>query len=203
MSFNKILIISLAILAGAGLVWATMIFINNSNSDAGSRQQATSVEKNDENFAKAVEAELPDKCKTPSGYTDKSWQEHMSHHPDRYKECFEAAAQKSTLGYHNITADDLSDMLKRKDFVLIDVHIPEQNHIPGTDMLVPFDEIVERQAELPQDKNSKLVIYCRSGSMSSRAIEDLQELGYSNIYNLEGGLIEWQKQNYPVENISL
>jgi hypothetical protein len=38
----------------------------------------------------ALNAENPiDKCATPSGYTDESWGEHMSHHPDRYAECLE------------------------------------------------------------------------------------------------------------------
>ncbi len=38
-------------------------------------------------YQKAIESELEDKCKTPSGYTDGDWKDHMSHHPDRYKEC--------------------------------------------------------------------------------------------------------------------
>ncbi|MEK6863015.1 MAG: hypothetical protein AABW57_02540 [Nanoarchaeota archaeon] len=38
-------------------------------------------------YNKFVSAELSDKCKTPQGYTDQEWKEHMSHHPDRYKEC--------------------------------------------------------------------------------------------------------------------
>ncbi len=38
-------------------------------------------------YKKAVSSELNDKCATPPGYTDDAWREHMSHHPDRYKEC--------------------------------------------------------------------------------------------------------------------
>ncbi len=40
-------------------------------------------------YKKGVASELNDKCATPPGYTDESWKEHMSHHPDRYKECLE------------------------------------------------------------------------------------------------------------------
>lgn len=40
-----------------------------------------------EQYNKFVSAELEDKCDTPEGYTDQEWKEHMSHHPDRYKEC--------------------------------------------------------------------------------------------------------------------
>lgn len=38
-------------------------------------------------YNKFVSAEGADKCKTPEGYADQEWKEHMSHHPDRYKEC--------------------------------------------------------------------------------------------------------------------
>lgn len=40
-----------------------------------------------EGYSNAVSSELDNKCATPSGYTDESWRKHMSHHPDRYKEC--------------------------------------------------------------------------------------------------------------------
>ncbi len=40
------------------------------------------------NYNKFVQSEnQEDICKTPSGYTDQQWTEHMSHHPDRYEEC--------------------------------------------------------------------------------------------------------------------
>ncbi len=43
-----------------------------------------------ENYQRALASENPlDKCKTPEGYTDETWREHMSHHPDVYRECLE------------------------------------------------------------------------------------------------------------------
>jgi cell division protein FtsN len=50
----------------------------------------TSMYKKDyteEEYNQFVSAEQQDKCATPSGYTDEEWKQHMSHHPDRYKEC--------------------------------------------------------------------------------------------------------------------
>ena len=39
-------------------------------------------------YKNALNAQDPDdKCKTPAGYTDEQWKEHMGHHPDQYKEC--------------------------------------------------------------------------------------------------------------------
>ncbi len=38
-------------------------------------------------YQKAMKSDLADKCKTPPGYTDEQWKEHMGHHPDQYAEC--------------------------------------------------------------------------------------------------------------------
>lgn len=38
-------------------------------------------------FKKFISAEQDDICKTPPGYTDQQWREHMGHHPDRYAQC--------------------------------------------------------------------------------------------------------------------
>ena len=51
-------------------------------------------------------------------------------------------------------------MLKEKDFVLIDTHIPEQNHIAGTDEFIPYDEILQ-SSKLQQIKTRKIVLYCQ------------------------------------------
>ncbi len=102
--------------------------------------------------------------------------------------------------YQNISAEQLNAMLKRKDFTLVDVHIPEQPHIPGTDKFIPFDRILDRLDELPSDKNAKIVLYCRSGSMSRRAASDLLKAGYKNVYNLDGGVIEWTAAGYSLDN---
>lgn len=38
-------------------------------------------------YQDAIASEQNDICETPAGYTDEEWREHMSHHPDRYKDC--------------------------------------------------------------------------------------------------------------------
>ena len=81
MNVEKIIISALVVAALSGLAWSITDFINGSKQSA--RLQNTPA-----NFAQAVESELADKCATPADYTDEEWQEHMSHHPDRYQECF-------------------------------------------------------------------------------------------------------------------
>ena len=98
--------------------------------------------------------------------------------------------------YKNVTVDELHEQLKNKDFILVDVHIPEQKHINGTDAFIPYDEIENQLENLPKDKDAKIVLYCRTGRMSEIAAEKLTENGYTNVYNVVGGVVEWIKRGY-------
>ena len=98
--------------------------------------------------------------------------------------------------YKNMTVNELNQQLKNKDFALVDVHIPEQKHINGTDAFIPYDDIENQLDKLPQDKEAKIVLYCRTGRMSQIAAEKLAERGYTNVYNVVGGIVEWVKKGY-------
>ncbi len=103
--------------------------------------------------------------------------------------------------YTNVTAAELNAMLKNKDFVFVNVHIPFEGNIPGTDLSIPYDRIAEpaNLAQLPADKNAKIVLYCRSGRMSAIAAETLVKLGYTNLWNLKGGMVEWERAGYEIQ----
>jgi rhodanese-related sulfurtransferase len=98
--------------------------------------------------------------------------------------------------YSNLNVGQLNEMMAEKDFFLVDVHIPEQQHIEGTDLFVPFDQIERNQAKFPADKDTTIIVYCRSGSMSQEASQKLVELGYSRVYNLVGGIQAWNQAGY-------
>jgi rhodanese-related sulfurtransferase len=57
------------------------------------------------------------------------------------------------------------------------VHVPDEGSIAGTDVAIPFDEVRVRSAELPQDRDAPVAVYCKSGRMSAEAVATLRQLG--------------------------
>ena len=101
--------------------------------------------------------------------------------------------------YNNISARELNSMLKNKDFVFINVHTPFAGNIAETDLSIPYTQIDQHLSQLPSDKNAKIVLYCRSGRMSAIAAEELVKLGYTNIWNLKGGMLEWEQAGFEIQ----
>ena len=99
--------------------------------------------------------------------------------------------------YTDISADELKAMMDRKDFFLVDVHIPHQGLMPQLDARIPYDTIGEHLDKLPSDKSAKIVLTCMSGGMSTVAATNLADLGYTNVYNLAGGFLAWKDKGYP------
>jgi len=95
--------------------------------------------------------------------------------------------------YTDVSVAGLSAMLAEKDFPLINVHVPYEGEIAGTDLFIPFDQIEQHLDQLPADKNARLLVYCRSGSMSAISARTLVGLGYTNVWNLDGGMIAWSQ----------
>ena len=101
--------------------------------------------------------------------------------------------------YIDLTANELNSLMDKKDFVLVNVHIPFDGNLPKTDLSIPYDTITQDLAKLPADKNAKIVLYCRSGHMSSIAAKELVKLGYTRISELAGGMAAWEQAGLTVE----
>lgn len=108
-----------------------------------------------------------------------------------------AELPRNSEGFVDISAEQLAKMLEQKNFTLVNVHIPYEGELPNTDLMIPFDQIKNHQAELPA-KDAAIVLYCRSGSMSTQAAKDLVGLGYINVFELDGGFSGWQAAGYAL-----
>ena len=107
-------------------------------------------------------------------------------------------ASETTPGYSNVSSAELAEMLEQKDFYFVNTHVPYEGEIEATDAFLPFDQIEQDVGRLPADKDAKIVLYCRSGRMSAIAADTLLRLGFSNVWNLEGGMIAWAEAGLPL-----
>jgi hypothetical protein len=62
----------------------------------------------------------------------------------------------------SVGGENLWGMFKNKDFPLVNIHIPFAVEIHETDLLVPYSAVELNQAKFPEDKGSKIVLYCHS-----------------------------------------
>ena len=94
----------------------------------------------------------------------------------------------------NISLQQLKEKIKKKDdFILLDVRTPEEyeeGNLPNS-ILLPLQEISQENLKRISldDKKKELVIYCRTGSRSVSACQILNNFGFTNVLNLEGGIL--------------
>jgi rhodanese-related sulfurtransferase len=93
-----------------------------------------------------------------------------------------------------ISVTDLKSRLDNDDVWLLDVREPREWEICRIEgaTLIPLGEILKRIDEIPQGNGSKdIVIHCKSGIRSAKAVNLLRERGYTRVQNLRGGILEW------------
>ncbi len=94
----------------------------------------------------------------------------------------------------NITPAALKELQNQQSsYAIIDVREPYEYQIGNLGgQLIPLDQIMDHAAQIPKDK--QVIVICRSGKRSAKAIRQLQEhFGMDNLYNLEGGLLGWRE----------
>lgn len=100
--------------------------------------------------------------------------------------------------YTNVTPAQLVEMLKGKDFFFVNTHTPYEGEIEETDAFIAYDETAQLLSEYPADKSAEVVLYCRSGRMSAIAAAELAKAGYTNVWNLDGGMAAWEQAGYKL-----
>lgn len=83
--------------------------------------------------------------------------------------------------------------------VTINVHVPFEGSIEGTDLSIPYDRIARDSDQLPADRGAQLAIYCKSGRMSAIAVTELERLGYRDVVELRGGMDAWTEQGLTLD----
>ena len=112
--------------------------------------------------------------------------------------CVYAQSESDNL----ISAVELQNLLKAdSSLILIDVRTPEEyalGHLVDAlniDYYKSFEDSIKHF-----DKNAKYYLYCRSGSRSGKSMKIMGDLGFSHVYSLTGGIMDWKEQGYPVND---
>ena len=101
---------------------------------------------------------------------------------------------------NDISIDKFQKKIATERHLLVDVRTSEEfadGHIKGAiniDYLAENFSIEIQELEL----ESPVLLYCRSGNRSSKAMKTMKELGFKEVYNLEGGIKGWISENNPV-----
>ncbi|RWZ78920.1 MAG: rhodanese-like domain-containing protein [Candidatus Microsaccharimonas sossegonensis] len=98
-----------------------------------------------------------------------------------------------------ITPSELNKSDAKTTF-MINVHTPYAGEIKYTDAFISYLDIQKNQSQLPSDKSTRIIVYCRSGRMSAIAAQKLLDLGYTNVSDLQGGMDNWVKQGFSLIN---
>ncbi|HKK01172.1 MAG TPA: rhodanese-like domain-containing protein [Desulfuromonadales bacterium] len=96
-------------------------------------------------------------------------------------------------GFAQVDTTRFMQMMKHKDFTLIDVHTPYQGEIPGTDEVLPYDRIADFANRLPRDKSAPIVVYCMGSSMGRVAAQTLVRMGYTHVTQYDDGMYGWHE----------
>jgi len=100
-----------------------------------------------------------------------------------------------------LTADQVKAKLDRSEkFHLVDVREESEwtkDHVAGAVHL--GKGIIERDIErrIP-DPQAEIVLYCGGGFRSALAADNLQKMGYTNVFSMDGGIREWREKRYPL-----
>lgn len=106
---------------------------------------------------------------------------------------------EQSASYQTMTIDELTGVMTddNRAFTVVNVHIPYEGEIEGTDYTVAYNDLDALTAIL-LDKDAPILLYCRSGNMSEQAAQDLAELGYTQIYDVPGGMIAWEASGHTL-----
>ena len=98
-----------------------------------------------------------------------------------------------------VNVEEARRKLDAREAVMIDVRERDEwraGHVKGA-RHIPLGDLGARVGEIPRDR--EVLLFCRSGNRSGKATQFLREQGYTQVRNVEGGIIAWTGRGFPVE----
>ncbi len=100
----------------------------------------------------------------------------------------------------NLSPDEAYQLVQGKgqELFLLDVRTPGEYREArlSNAKLIPISQLLKRLQEVP--KNRPILVYCAVGSRSSQVVGYMARVGFTEVYNLYGGIYAWNKKGYPV-----
>jgi rhodanese-related sulfurtransferase len=112
------------------------------------------------------------------------------------------AGCSSSTSTNDLSVSEFSNKVAETGVITLDVRTPSEfneGHIEGA-LLVDFQSGNFENEIASLDKSKTYAIYCRSGSRSGQAVKVMSEAGFTNIYNLNGGVIDWANAGMTLVN---
>ena len=111
-----------------------------------------------------------------------------------------AGCSSGNSATENVNVNEFSEVIKDAGVVILDVRTAEefaQGHIAGSiNIDVSSSDFVAKVSEL--DKTKTYAVYCRSGNRSAVATAEMEKLGFTSLYNMTGGAIDWSAAGFPL-----
>lgn len=107
-----------------------------------------------------------------------------------------------TTGWERVDVETFEQAINdHPDALLLDVRTSSEweqdGHLQDA-TLIPHTELQSRESELPDDKDALILLYCRSGNRSQDAANTLQDMGFTNLIELESGITGWKNAGKSV-----
>ena len=102
----------------------------------------------------------------------------------------------------DLSVSEFSNKVTEAGIITLDVRTPgefNEGHIDGA-LLIDFQSGNFENEIASLDKSKTYAVYCRSGSRSGEAVKVMSDAGFTNLYNLNGGVIDWANAGLPLVN---
>jgi rhodanese-related sulfurtransferase len=102
----------------------------------------------------------------------------------------------------DLSVSEFTGKVAERGIVTLDVRTPgefNEGHIEGA-QLIDFQSGNFENEIAALDKSKTYAVYCRSGNRSGQAVKVMREAGFNNLYNLNGGVIDWANAGLPLVN---